>query len=340
MYVKNNHIIFGLSSAKKLTDSICKRLAIEPGEITIQKFADDEVFVRPDCTLRDREVIFIQSTNSPVNDNLMELLIAIDSAKRASAKSITALIPYYGYARQDRKSAGREPITSKLVADLITKAGATRVTLTDIHSDQTQGFFDIPVDTLKASFVLLSHVLVDNKIDDLVVVSPDYGGVKRARKIAESINVPLAIIDKRRPKPNVAESINILGEVKNKCCIIVDDMIDTGGTIISAAKLLNKHKAKKVLVMATHGLFNKNAIDLFDECYKKKEIDKIYVTDTIDQTKNNLQDKKEFKVVKLDHFYSLVLDKYINGGSISEVYSLYQEWVKSPDLKNILKDIE
>ncbi|OBU78970.1 ribose-phosphate diphosphokinase [Mycoplasmoides gallisepticum] len=340
MHVKSNHIIFGLSAAKKLTDSICRRLSMKPGEIVIQKFADDEIFVRPDCTLRNKDVVFIQSTNSPVNDNLMELLIAIDSAKRASAKSITALIPYYGYARQDRKSAGREPITSKLVADLLTKAGATRVTLTDIHSDQTQGFFDIPVDTLKASFVLLSHVLVDNKIDDLVVVSPDYGGVKRARKIAESINVPLAIIDKRRPKSNVAESINILGEVKNKCCILVDDMIDTGGTIISAAKLLKKQKAKTVLVMATHGLFNKNAIEFFDECYKKKEINKVYITDTIDQTEKNLEKKPQFKVVKLDHFYSLVLDKYINGGSISDVYTIYQEWVKSPNLKKILKEIE
>ncbi|MDC4181616.1 ribose-phosphate diphosphokinase [Mycoplasma bradburyae] len=340
MHIKSNHIIFGLSASKKLTESVCSRLGIEPGDITIQRFADGEIFVRPDCTLRNKDVIFIQSTNSPVNDNLMELLVAIDSAKRASAKSITALMPYYGYARQDRKSAGREPITSKLVADLITKAGADRVTLTDIHSDQTQGFFDIPVDTLKASFVLLCHVLVNNKIDDLVVVSPDYGGVKRARKIAESINVPLAIIDKRRPKPNVAESINILGEVSNKCCILVDDMIDTGGTIMSAAKLLHKNGAKKVLVMATHGLLNKNAIELFDECYKNKEIDEIYITDTIDQSAKNLKDKKQFKVVKLDHFYSLVLEAYMNGGSISDVYTLYQEWAKSPDLKKILENLE
>lgn len=337
----NNHIIFGLSASANLSKKVCKILGVMPGEIEINHFADSEIYVRSDISIRKKDVILIQSTSNPVNNNLMELLIAIDSIKRASANSITVLMPYYGYARQDRKSKGREPISGKLIADLLVTAGASRVTLTDIHSEQAQGFFDVPVDTLRAWQVMLCDLLMHYSIDNLTIVSPDYGGVKRARTIAEKLNLPLAIIDKRRPRPNVAESINVLGEVKNKIAVLVDDMIDTGGTIISAAKLLHKKGASKIIVMATHGLFNGNAVENFTDAFKNKIIEKVYVTDSIEH-ESKIKNIPNLKIISLDVFYAEVLNCYINGGSISEIYAQYESWVKSHKLvkksaKNLLK---
>lgn len=334
----NNHIIFGLTAAKEITDKTCKLLKIAPGDIKIDRFKDGEIYIRSDISIRGKDVIVMQSTSKPVNENLMELLIAIDSFKRASARSISVLIPYYGYARQDRKAKGREPITGKLVADLLVAAGATRIALTDIHSEQIQGFFSVPVDTLRASQVLLCYLLVDYKNEHLTIVSPDYGGVKRARRIAEDLNLPLAIIDKRRPKPNVAESVNVLGDVRNCTCVLVDDMIDTGGTIISAAKLLKRKGAKKVVIMATHGLFNGDAIKNFLEINHKKIVDKIYITDTV-PPREELKEITNLEIISLDIFYAKVLHSYMHGGSVSSIYGEYDKWIKSPNLPKILEDL-
>ncbi|WP_052663037.1 ribose-phosphate diphosphokinase [Mycoplasmoides pirum] len=335
-YFLNNHVIFGLTGSKDLASKICKSLGINLGNIEINHFADGEVYVRSDISLRNKDVILVQSTSKPVNENIMELLIAIDSVKRASAKSITAFIPYYSYARQDRKSKGREPISSKLVADLLAVAGATRIALTDIHSEQIQGFFNIPVDTLRAAQVMWCKLLTQFSKKDLVIVSPDYGGVKRARKIAESFNLPLAIIDKRRPKPNTAESINVLGEVANKNCVLVDDMIDTGGTILSASKLLKTKKAKNIIVMATHGLFNGDAIKNFKQVAKEKTINKIYITDTIEPRKE-LSEISNLEIVSLSNFYSKIIKCYIYGTSVSNVYHEYDKWAQSKDLASNAK---
>lgn len=331
-----NHIIFGLSGAKELTNKICKHLNILPGEIEINHFADGEIYVRSDISIRKKDVILVQSTSKPVNENIMELLIAIDSMKRASANSITVLMPYYSYARQDRKARGREPISSKLVADLLATAGATRIALTDVHSEQIQGFFNIPVDTLRATQVILCHLITTYSRKDLVIVSPDYGGVKRARKIAEALNFPLAIVDKRRPLPNVAESINVLGDVKGKVCVLVDDMIDTGGTVISACELLKAKGAKTTIVMATHALFNGNAVQNFTKAMKNKIMDKLYITDTIEPRKE-IKQLPNLEIVSLAMFYSKVFKCYIDGESVSKIYYEYDSWTQTKNMQELKK---
>ncbi|MGL5591631.1 MAG: ribose-phosphate pyrophosphokinase [Mycoplasmoidaceae bacterium] len=313
--------LYGLSNSKKMSKEISQKLKIKEGEIDTFKFADGEILVKPRETVRGKDVFIIQSTSHPVNDNLMELLIAIDSMKRASANSITVIIPYFGYARQDRKSKGREPITAKLVANLIENAGANKIILMDIHSEQIQGFFDIPVDTLKASGIVLGNVLKDNPKKNLCIVSPDYGGVKRARTIASRLNVSLAIIDKRRPEPNKVEVFDLLGNVQDKDCILVDDMIDTGNTVIQAVDLLLSKKAKSVSVMCTHGVFSDNAINRFEELLHSKKLKKMYITDTIQE---NLKIKNpKIEVVHLSGFYAEVINSQIKGGSISKLYNKY-----------------
>ncbi len=313
--------LYGLSNSKKISKEISQKLKIKEGEIDTFKFADGEILVKPRETVRGKDVFLIQSTSHPVNDNLMELLIAIDAMKRASANSITVIIPYFGYARQDRKSKGREPITAKLVANLIENAGANKIILMDIHSEQIQGFFDIPVDTLKASGIILGNVLKDFSMKDLCIVSPDYGGVKRARTIATKLNVSLAIIDKRRPEPNKVEVFDILGNVENKDCILVDDMIDTGNTIIQAIDLLLSKKAKSVSVMCTHGVFSHDAISRFEELLKSKKLKKMYITDTIEDNLNIKNPK--IQLVHLSGFFAEVINSQITGKSISKLYDKY-----------------
>ncbi|CAG7570810.1 unnamed protein product [Mycoplasmoides pneumoniae M129] len=323
---RHNHVVFSLSKTHDLVSRICQKLKMPMGLITHNEFADGETYIRFEESVRNKDVFIFQSTCAPVNDSLMELLIAIDALKRGSAKSITAILPYYGYARQDRKTMGREPITSKLVADLLTTAGVSRVALTDIHSDQTQGFFNIPVDTLRTYHVFLTRTVELLGKKDLVVVSPDYGGVKRARLIATSLELPLAIIDKRRPAHNVAESINVLGEVANKNCLIVDDMIDTGGTVIAAAKLLREHHAKKVCVMATHGLFNGEAPQRFQKAFNEGLVDYLFVSNSIPQTK--FDQCPQFQVIDLAPLFEEVLLCYANNSSISAIYTRHIEWIK------------
>ncbi|MFH1199574.1 MAG: ribose-phosphate pyrophosphokinase [Candidatus Micrarchaeota archaeon] len=268
------HLFAGNSNdslAKSVAESIGMRLCnSETG-----RFADSEVRVQVHESIRGGDVFVIQSTCHPVNDNLMELLVMLDALKRASAARVTAVIPYYGYARQDRKAHPREPITAKLVANLITTAGANRVLSVDFHSDQIQGFFDIQVDNLTAINLLAEDFA--KKKGDIVVVAPDVGGVVRARRFAQKLNASLAIIEKRRTKPNVAEVMNVIGSVKGKTAVLVDDMIDTAGTITEGANALKKHGAKEVYAYCTHGLFSGDAVKRLEE----SAIKEIVCTDTV-----------------------------------------------------------
>jgi ribose-phosphate pyrophosphokinase len=262
--------IFSGSANTALAQEVARYLGIDLGPMVRKRFADGELYVQVQESIRGGDVYLIQPTCHPVNDHLMELLIMVDACRRASARQITAVIPYYGYARADRKTAGRESITAKLVANLITQAGASRVLAMDLHSAQIQGYFDIPVDHVYSTPVLINYLLSKN-LSDLVVVSPDVGGVARARAFANKLNdVPLAIIDKRRQGHNVAEVMNVVGDVSGKTAVLVDDMIDTAGTISEAARQLRREGARQVYACATHAVFSPQAIErlssgLFEE---------------------------------------------------------------------------
>jgi len=318
--MKEKDIIFGLSASKKLAAKVAKHLDVELGDICIRHFADGETFVAPIDSVRDINVYIIQSTSKPVNENLMELLIAIDAVKRASSRSITVICPYYGYARQDRKTGPREPITCKLISKVIESAGADRVVLVDLHSDQTQGFYEIPVDTVTATFILMKAIAKDYSLKNAIIVSPDYGSVKRARKLAHLYNLPIAILDKRRPEPNKAEICNILGDVKGKNCIIIDDMIDTGGTLLAGCEVLRKNGAKAVIAGATHGLFSGESVGKFRTAARSKIFDALYITNTIDAV-NDL-DIKNLHIVDISEFIAQMIIVYASHGqkTISELY--------------------
>ena len=262
--------IFSGSANAPLAEEVAAYLGLQPGPMVRKRFADGELYVQIQESIRGCDVYLIQPVCRPVNAHLMELLIMVDACRRASARQVTAVIPYYGYARADRKTAGRESITAKLVANLITEAGASRVLSMDLHSAQIQGYFDIPLDHVFGSPVLLDYILGKN-LSDLVVVSPDVGGVARARSFAKKLNdAPLAIIDKRRQVHNVAEVLNVIGDVRGKTAIIVDDIIDTGGTLAEGARLLREEGAKAVYACATHAVFSPPAVErlsggLFEE---------------------------------------------------------------------------
>lgn len=270
-------IVFTGNSNLPLVDSICEKLGIEKGNSEVKTFSDGEIAIDIGVSVRGKDVFVIQSTSSPVNNNLMELLILIDAFKRASAGRINAVIPYYGYARQDRKTKAREPITSKLVANLISTAGADRVVAMDLHAGQIQGYFDIPVDHLTAVPYLANYFKEIVKDNDFVVVSPDLGGVTRTRKFANELNLPIAIIEKRRPKANVSEVMNIIGDIQGKSCILVDDIIDTAGTICHASDALLEKGAKQVYGCATHGVLSGPALERLEH----SSLEKFVITDTI-----------------------------------------------------------
>jgi ribose-phosphate pyrophosphokinase len=274
-------VILSGTANRPLTEKICERLGKPLGQIDIRRFSDAEIFAEIRENVRGRDCYVVQSTCRPVNDNLMELLIIIDALKRASAKEITAVIPYYGYARQDRKVQPRTPISAKLVADLVTEAGATRVVTMDLHAGQIQGFFDVPVDNLFSAPVILEH-LKTLKIEPskLVMVSPDAGGVERARAYAKRLECGVAMIDKRRTGPNVAKAMNIIGDVEGKTAVIVDDMIDTAGTLIEGVNAVLGHGATAVYAAATHGVLSGPAIDRING----SPIKQVIVTDTIPLT--------------------------------------------------------
>jgi len=274
--MKNKITVFALSASQDLAKSIAKTLGTELGQSRVHHFADGEILVEIDESVRGKDVYIVQSTSNPVTENLMEILVLTDALKRASAREITAVIPYFGYARQDRKAKPRQPITSRLVADLLSVAGVDRVVTVDLHARQIQGFFDIPVDEMEA-LPLLYKYFADKNIDDICVVSPDHGGATRARKLSERLDCPIAIIDKRRPKPNVAEVMGIIGDVQGKNCILIDDMIDTAGTICAGAQVLKEKGAKDVYIACTHGVLSGPASQrLQDSCAKE-----VVITDTI-----------------------------------------------------------
>lgn len=255
--------VFTGNSHFQLAEDIADILGVPVGKSKVSTFSDGEISVDINETVRGNDVFIVQSTCEPVNNNLMELLIMIDAFKRASAGRITAVIPYYGYARQDRKVKARDPITAKLVADLLTAAGAHRILTMDLHAAQIQGYFNIPVDHLLGAPILAEHFISKGLIDkeDLVVVSPDLGSVTRARKFADNLHAPIAIIDKRRPKANVSEIMNIIGDIEGKVCILIDDMIDTAGTIANAANALKDLGAKNVYACCTHGVLSGPAME-------------------------------------------------------------------------------
>ncbi|CAM3229525.1 ribose-phosphate diphosphokinase [Sporolactobacillus spathodeae] len=289
-YLDPNLKVFSLNSNPDLAKQIAEHIGIQLGKCIVSSFSDGEIQISIEESIRGSEVYVIQSTSDPVNQHLMELLIMIDALKRASAKTINVVMPYYGYARQDRKARAREPITAKLVANLLETAGATRILSLDLHAPQIQGFYDIPVDQLLGVPTLAEYFL-SKQMEDVVVVSPDHGGVTRARKMAERLNAPIAIIDKRRPRPNVAEVMNIIGDIQGKTAIIIDDIIDTAGTISLAANALVERGAKKVYACCTHPVLSGPAI----ERIQKSAISELVVTNTITLP----EEKKIDKIVQL-----------------------------------------
>ena len=316
--------IFSLSSNRPLAEKIAEAVGLELGKISISRFSDGEVKVNVEESIRGAHVYIVQSTSDPVNDNLMELLIMIDALRRASAKTINVVMPYYGYARQERKAQSREPITAKLVANMITIAGADRVLTLDLHAPQIQGFFDIPVDHLIGVPLLADYFLEKGLFgEDVVVVSPDHGGVVRARKLADFLKSPIAIIDKRRPRPNVSEVMNIIGDVAGKKCIIIDDMIDTAGTITLAAAALLDKGAESVYACCTHAVLSGPAVERLDE----SEIKEVIVTDSIQQPEGRHLDK--LQTISVGTLVGEAIKRIHENRSVSP---LFQEKFKLEDL--------
>lgn len=277
-FASSDFLVFTGNANPKLAQEIAQCLNIQLGKIRVDRFSDGETTVEILQNVRTRNVFIIQPTCAPSNDNLMELLIMVDAFKRASAGRITAVIPYYGYARQDRRPrSNRVPISAKVVANLLQTVGVHRVLTMDLHADQIQGFFDIPVDNIYASPILLTE-LQQQKYEDLIVVSPDVGGVVRARALAKELSCELAIIDKRRPKPNVSEVMHIIGDIEGRNCVIMDDIIDTAGTLIKAAEVLKQRGAKKVFAYCTHPVFSGPAIERITN---SPDLDEVVVTNTI-----------------------------------------------------------
>ncbi|EWH22651.1 MULTISPECIES: ribose-phosphate diphosphokinase [Bacillus] len=276
-YEDDNLKIFSLNSNPGLAKEIADAVGVELGKSSVKRFSDGEVQINIEESIRGCDCYVIQSTSAPVNEHIMELLIMVDALKRASAKTINIVMPYYGYARQDRKARSREPITAKLVANLLETAGATRVIALDLHAPQIQGFFDIPIDHLMG-VPILGNYFEEKNFKDVVIVSPDHGGVTRARKLADRLKAPIAIIDKRRPKPNVAEVMNIIGHIEGKTAILIDDIIDTAGTITLAANALVESGAEEVYACCTHPVLSGPAIERIDN----SKIKELVVTNSIE----------------------------------------------------------
>ena len=314
-YSDPNLKIFALSSNRPLAQKIADQVGVELGKVSVTHFSDGEIKINIDESIRGDHVYIVQSTSYPVNDNLMELLIMIDALRRASAKTINVVLPYYGYARQDRKAQSREPITAKLVANMITQAGADRVLTLDLHAAQIQGFFDIPVDHLLGAPLLANYFLENNfKDKDIVVVSPDHGGVNRARKLAEFLHAPIAIIDKRRPKANVAEVMNIIGDVKGKVAVLIDDMIDTAGTITLAAQAIQDAGALEVYACCTHPVLSGPALDRLNASVIKE----VVVTDSIQVS----EEKTGGKIVQVsvDQLMAEAIKRIHENRSVSPLF--------------------
>jgi len=321
MYIHGPHgklKLFTGNSNPALAQRIADALGVELGNVTCKKFADGEVSVTFEETVRGCDVFLIQSTCNPVNDNFMELLVMIDACRRASANRITAVMPYFGYARQDRKARPRDPISSKLCANMLEAAGADRVLTMDLHANQIQGFFDIPVDNLLGTAILTQYFYdkLGTNNEDYVVVSPDLGSVTRVRKFTDKLDLPMAIVDKRRPKPNVSEVMNIIGDIKDKHVILVDDMVDTAGTLCNGAKaLIERGGAKSITACATHGVLSGPAI----ERLQNSVIDKLVLLDTIPVEGEKAIDKIE--VLSVAPLFAEAIHRIYDENAISDLFN-------------------
>ena len=303
------------NSNKLLSGKISKYLKNKLVNSSIRKFSDGEIYIEINENIRGNSIFIIQGISSPANDNLMELLLCIDALKRSSAKNITAVIPYFGYARQDRKVVPRTSISAKLVSNLITKAGADRIVTVDLHAGQIQGFFDIPVDNLFATPIFSRHIKKKIKSKNLICVAPDVGGVERARALGRKLDIGLAIIDKRRPAPGKSQVMNVIGNVKGRTCIIVDDIIDSGGTIINAADALIKRGAKEVHVYITHGVLSGEAV----EKIRKSKIKNLVVTDTIDNS-DKVKKSRNIEVLSISNLLAEAMKRISNSTSVSDLF--------------------
>ena len=303
------------NSNKQLSNKISKNLKNKLVNTSIRKFADGEIYIEINENIRGNSIFIIQSVSSPANDNLMELLLCIDALKRSSAKNITTVIPYFGYARQDRKVVPRTSISAKLVSNLITNAGADRVVTVDLHAGQIQGFFDIPVDNLFATPIFAKHIKRKIKSNNIICVAPDVGGVERARALGKKLDVGLAIVDKRRPSPGKSQVMNVIGNVKNKICILTDDIIDSGGTIVNAADALVKRGAKEVHVYATHGVFSGDAVKKI----KSSKIKNLVITDSIDSS-DKLKKVRNIEVLSISILLAEAIKRISNSTSVSDLF--------------------
>ena len=308
-------ILSGTSNLK-LSKDISKKLKLKLVNTNIRRFADGEIYIEINENIRGNSVFVIQSTSNPANDNLMELLLVVDALKRSSAKNVTAVIPYFGYARQDRKVAPRTSISAKVVANLITNAGASRVVTVDLHAGQIQGFFDMPVDNLFTTPLIAKYIKKKLNNKKLICVSPDVGGVQRTRGLATRIKADLAIIDKRRPAPGKSQVMNIIGDVKNKTCIIVDDIIDSGGTIVNAVDALKKSGANEVYVFITHAVLSGDAVKKI----KNSRIKKLIITDTIDNSQK-IKNNNKIEVLSIASLMSEAIKRIANSNSVSDLFN-------------------
>ena len=306
--------LFACNSHPELAQEIAEHMGVELSKSTVTKFSDGEISISIWESVRGKDCFIIQSTCGPVNDNIMELLIMSDALRRASARSVTAVIPYFGYARQDRKAKARDPITSKLIANMITAAGVNRVITMDLHAAQEQGFFDIPVDHMLGQPMLTDYFKLKD-LEDLVIVSPDHGSVTRARNMAKPFNVPIAIIDKRRPEPNKSEIMNIIGDIENKNCVILDDMIDTAGTICNAAKALKDLGAKNVYACATHAVLSGPAIERIEASPIKEMV--LLNTIPIPEDKR----LKKITVLSTGHIFAETISRVYSNKPISVMFN-------------------
>ncbi len=314
--MNRNLLVFSGRSSQSFTSKITKILNVELGKLEVTRFSDGELSVDIGDNVRGRDVFIVQSTCNPVNDNLMELLIVMDALKRASASRITAVVPYFGYARQDRKLKPRVPITAKLVADILTTAGAHRMLTIDLHSGQIMGFFNSPVDNLNALPVILPYVKNKYKKENIAIVSPDAGGVERAREFSKRWSESsLAIIDKRRPEPGKIAEMRVVGDVKDRCCIIVDDMIDTAGTLVKAAEVLKKAGASKVIACCTHAVLSGSAMERINEA----EIEEVIITDTIPL--KHIEVSPKITVLSVSSLFAEAIRRIHKEDSISSLFS-------------------
>ena len=311
-----NTLLFTGNANRELAEEIASQLGIELGKAKVARFSDGEVDVEIHQNVRARDIFVIQPTCAPTNEHLMELCIMVDALKRASARRVTAVIPYFGYARQDRRPRStRVPISAKVVANMLEAVGVERLLTMDLHADQIQGFFNIPVDNIYASPVLLSD-LQSKRYDDLVVVSPDVGGVVRARALAKQLNCDLAIIDKRRPKANISEVMNVIGDIDGRTCVIMDDMTDTAGTLVKAAEVLKERGAKRVFAYCTHAVFSGPAL----ERIKGSQLDEVVITNTIPQSAD-VKNCKKVRELSVAFLFAETIRRISDGESVTSLFA-------------------